>query len=134
MKFGTVGAIPAGTSLTFIPGRSPLISVAPQISVNGGPAQNLSTYLAGAPGTANTGPIPSTGFQRDLAKANWNISLVAPKYFATQLNGSSYDDETPILNSSGGQIEVAGDQSKGVHNPSFVFNVMNVTMLRLNAL
>lgn len=138
LKFGSAGAIPAGTTITFIPGRAPQES---QVSLNNGVPSNISAFLgfvAGtttqSPGTPNTGPIPANGFQRDLAKANWNISLVAPRYNATQLDGSSYDDGTPILNSSGGAVEVAGDQSKGVHNPSFVFNVMGVTIARLNAL
>lgn len=138
VKFGSAAAIPAGTNLTFIPGRIP------QVSVNGAPPVNLAStttagvttpgYLSGAPGTAATGPIPASGFQRDIAKANWNISLVAPKYNATQLNGTSYDNGTPILDAAGGEVQVAGDQSKSVHNPSFVFNVMSVTQARLNAL
>jgi len=50
------------------------------------------------------------------------------------LNSTSYDNGTPIVNAAGGAVEVIGDQSKGVHNPSFVFNVMSVTQARLNAM
>ena len=137
IKFGSAAAIPAGTNLVFIPGRTP------QVSISGAVPINLATYLASAPGdtesingvvTNITGAIPANGFQRDLFKANWNMNLVAPEYNAAQLNGSSYSDGTPILNASGGTVGVVGDQSKAVHNPSFVFNVMNVTIARLNAL
>jgi hypothetical protein len=119
---------PVATNLVFIPGRTP------QVSLNGAVPVNLATYLASAPGTTNTGPIPASGFQRDLAKANWNISLVAPRYNATQLDSSSYDNGTPLLTASGGTVGVAGDQSKAVHNPSFVLNLLTVTINRLNAL
>jgi hypothetical protein len=145
VKFGSIAAATAAgaTSITFIPGRIPQVAVN---NVNGGTAVNLAAYLTGgttgtpainygpaAVGTTATGAIVA-GFQRDLAKANWNIALVAPKYDATQLNGTSYDNGTPILNTSGGTVGVAGDQSKAVHNPSFVFNLMTVTQNRLNAL
>jgi hypothetical protein len=119
---------PVATNLVFIPGRTP------QVSLNGAVPVNLATYLASAPGTTATGPIPASGFQRDLAKANWNISLVAPRYNATQLDSTSYDNGTPLRNASGGTVGVAGDQSKAVHNPSFVLNLITVTINRLNAL
>lgn len=139
IKYGSIAnANTAGTtSLTFIPGRIP------QVSVNGGVPVNLNTYLSTAPLPVGTTNVPAStiattgttaGVQRDLAKANWNISLVAPKYFVTQLNSTSYNNGTPILNASGGQVEVAGDQSRAVHNPSFVFNVMSVTQQRLDTL
>jgi hypothetical protein len=130
LKYGSLAnATTAGVSnFTFIPGRIP------QVSVNGTTPVNLNTFLASAPGDTIIPALPASGFQLDLAKANWNLSLVAPKYFATQLNGSSYDNGTPILNAAGGQVQVAGDQSRAVHNPSFVFNVLSVTQARLNAL
>jgi hypothetical protein len=137
VKFGSIAAatLAGTTDLVFIPGRTPQVSIA---SIAGGVPINLSTYLNTAPiatgTTANPATLPVAGFQRDLAKANWNISLVAAKYNATRLNGSSYDNGTPILNASGGTVGVAGDQSKAVHNPSFVFNVMSVTQARLNAM
>ncbi len=144
IKFGTVGVgtnipnAPAGTRLVFIPGRTPQVSVSVDGGLTFGAATSVSTYLTAAPaavGTANTGPIVG-GFQRDLAKANWNISLIAPKYNAT-FGGLSYDDGTNILSNLAvptSTVGVAGDQSKGVHNPSFTFNVINVTSTRLNAL
>jgi len=133
IKFGSTAAIPAGTSLTFIPGRTPTVSV------NGATPVNLATYLTTAPvalGTANTGApgspsFSATGIQLDLAKANWNLSLVAAKYNATQLDGTSYDNGSPI---QGSAVQVAGDQSKAVHNPSFANNVLNVTIIRMNQL
>jgi hypothetical protein len=98
VKFGSTGAIPAGTTLVFIPGRTPAVSV------NGGANVNLATYLANAPGTTVTGPIPASGFQIDLGKANWNLVLVS------------------------------ADASKGVHNPSFTQDVIAVTLNRMKAL
>ena len=98
VKFGSTGAIPPGTTLVFIPGRSPAVSV------NGAANQTLASYLANAPGTPATGPIPASGFQIDLGKANWNATLV----------------------------EV--DQSKGVHNPGFSLDVIQATQNRMKAL
>jgi hypothetical protein len=133
IKFGSAAAIPAGSKLVLISGRTPAVSF-----TNGSAApvtQTLTAFLASAPGTANTGPIPANGFQIDIAKANWNISLVAPKYDATQLDGTSYDNGTPIATSATvTSVEVVGDQSKAVHNPSFVNNVINTTTIRLNSL
>lgn len=127
VKFGSAGAIPAGTTLTFIPGRTP------SVSVNGATSQSLASYLASAPGTANTGAIPASGVQRDLSKANWNAGLVAPGYVATA-GGSSFDNGTAITGGTNLTTTVAGDQSRAIHNPSFVFNVMQVTTARMNAL
>jgi hypothetical protein len=118
---------PASTNLVFIPGRTP------QVSVNGGVPVNLATYIASAPGTAHTGAIPATGFNLELAKANWNASLVAAGYNATY-GGTSYFNGAPILNSSGGAVTVIGDQSKAVHNPAFVFAVIQTTINRMNSL
>ena len=99
IKFGSTGAIPPGTTLVFIPGRTP------QVSTDGGTTRvNLATYLANAPGTPATGPIPASGFQIDLGKANWNATLVS------------------------------ADLSKGVHNPSFSLDVIQVTQNRMKAL
>ena len=98
VKFGSTGAIPSGTTLVFIPGRTPAVSV------NGGANVNLATYLANAPGTTVTGPIPASGFQIDLAKANWNETLVE------------------------------ADASEGVHNPSFSLDVIAATLKRVKAL
>lgn len=130
LKYGSIAnATAAGvTNITFIPGRSP------QVSIAGAAPVTLASFLANGVGTVNTGPIPANGFQRDLAKANWNIALVAPRYFVTQLDSSSFDNGTPILNATGGEVQVTGDDSKSIHNPSFVFNVMSVTQARLNAL
>lgn len=125
LKFGSTAAIPAGTSLTFIPGRTPVVSI------NGATPVNLTTFLASAPGTANTGAIPASGLQLDLAKANWDLNLVADKYIATQLDGSSYNNGSPI---QGSPVQVNGDQSASVHNPSFVNNVLNVVIIRMNQL
>jgi hypothetical protein len=128
VKFGSAAAIPAGTQLTFIPGRTP------QVSVNGAAPVSLATFLASAPGTAATGVIPASGFQLDLAKANWNASLVAPKYNAT-FGGTSFDNGTPILTNPAdptSTVGIAGDQSESVHNPSFVNNIINVTTIRMN--
>jgi hypothetical protein len=140
LKYGSLAnATAAGvTSITFIPGRIP------QVSVNGAAPVNLAStttagvttpgFLSSGVGTANTGAIPASGFQRDIAKANWNMTLVAPRYFVTQLTSTSFNNGTPILTAAGGNVQVAGDDSKSVHNPSFVFNVMSVTQARLNAL
>jgi hypothetical protein len=99
IKYGSVGAIPPGTTLLFVPGRTP------QVSTNGGTTLvNLATYIASAPGTAVTGPIPASGFQIDLAKVNWNAELVTL------------------------------DASDGVHNPSFSQDVIAATLKRVKGL
>jgi hypothetical protein len=72
LKYGSTGAIPAGTTLIFIPGRSPAVS-----TDNGVTSVSLASYLTGAPGTANLGgTVTATGFNQVLAKANWNAALV----------------------------------------------------------
>lgn len=100
LKYGSAGAIPAGTTLIFYPGSTP------QVSTDGGVTKvNLSTYLTGAPGTANPGgTITGTGFNLVIAKANWNTNLVN------------------------------NDSSLAVHNPSFAFDVVTSTSLTVRGL
>jgi len=82
---------PAGTTIFIAYGR------APTISINGAAAVTFKNYLTGATGA-------TAGYHPDIAKANWNYSLV----------------------------EV--DASKGIHNPSFTFDVLDATTAKMKTL
>jgi ribosomal protein L31 len=82
---------PASTTIVIVYGRSPTISI------NGAAAVSFKTYLTGATGA-------TAGYHPDIAKANWNYSLV-------QL-----------------------DSSKGIHNPSFTFDVLDATIAKMKTL
>jgi hypothetical protein len=82
---------PTGTTIVIVYGRSPTISI------NGAAAVTIKTYLTSA--------IPATaGYHPDIAKANWNYSLVSL------------------------------DSSKGIHNPSFTFAVLDATIAKMKTL
>ncbi len=82
---------PAGTTIVIVYGRSPTISI------NGAAAVSFNTFLTGAPGT-------TAGYHPDIAKANWNYSLMS------------------------------SDASRGIHNPSFSFDVLDSTIAKMNSL
>ena len=82
---------PGGTTIVIVYGR------APTISINGATAVSFTTYLTGATGA-------TAGYHPDIAKANWNYSLV-------QL-----------------------DLSKGIHNPTFTFEVLDATIAKMKTL
>ena len=82
---------PAGTTIVIVYGR------APTISINGAAAVTFTAYLTGATGT-------TAGYHPDIAKANWNYSLV-------------------VL-----------DASKGIHHPSFTFDVLDATTAKVKTL
>jgi len=82
---------PAGTTIVIVYGRSPTISI------NGAAAVTFKTYLTGATGATD-------GYHPDIAKANWNYSLVS------------------------------FDSSKGIHNPSFTFDVLDATIAKVKTL
>ena len=82
---------PAGTTIVIVYGRTPTISI------NGAAAVTFTAYLTGATGA-------TAGYHPDIAKANWNYSLV-------QL-----------------------DSSKGIHNPSFTFGVLDATIAKMKTL
>jgi hypothetical protein len=82
---------PAGTSIVIAYGRSP------RISVGGAASVLFKDYLTGTPGT-------TAGYHPDIAKANWNYSLVSL------------------------------DASKGIHNPTFTFQVLDATIAKVKSL
>ena len=82
---------PSGTTIVIVYGRSPTISI------NGAAAVSFTTYLTGATGT-------TAGYHPDIAKANWNYTLVV------------------------------NDSSKGIHNPTFTFGVLNATIAKMKTL
>ena len=82
---------PAGTTIVIGYGRSPTISI------NGLAPVSFTTYLTGATGT-------TAGYHPDIAKANWNYTLVV------------------------------NDSSKGIHNPTFTFAVLDATIAKMKGL